>query len=256
MQRGFTYLGMMFLIVFIGIGLSKAGAAWQTEVQREREKELLFIGGQYAMAIGSYYESTPGGIKQYPASLEDLLQDNRFPDVRRHLRKLYSDPVAGGEEWGLIKQGGRITGVYSLSQQRPLKKAGFPAAWTAFAEAGNYAAWQFVYAPGTLQAAQQSPPETGVSPGDFPPVQSVGRASESGGESGGATSNRRTTTSDPDVGKKQTCLGKRSGDTAACAFYCKAKGMGTECSQCQASIISRYNACLKGDSLPPLDNEN
>ena len=87
-QRGFTYLGMMFLILAIGIGLAKAGTVWQTEVQREKEKELLFIGEQYAMAIASYYESTPSGLKQYPASLKDLLQDNRFPAVRRHLRKL------------------------------------------------------------------------------------------------------------------------------------------------------------------------
>ena len=78
-QRGFTYLGMMLLIFVIGIGFAKAGIVWQTDVQREREKELLFIGEQYAMAIGSYYESTPSGLKQYPASLEDLLHDNRFP---------------------------------------------------------------------------------------------------------------------------------------------------------------------------------
>lgn len=251
-QRGFTYLGMMFLIAFIGIGLAAAGTVWQTEVQREREKELLFIGEQYAMAIGSYYESTPGGLKQYPASLEDLLQDNRFPAIRRHLRKLYRDPVTGSEEWGLIKQQGRITGVYSLALQRPLKKAGFPSAWAAFADAGSYAAWQFIYAPGASQVAQQSSPDGIGSAGAFPPLQTGNPASEGGGENGGTSSNRNSAASDLDLGRKQTCLGQRVSDTAACSFYCKAKGSGTECSQCQASVLGRYNACLKGDSLPPL----
>ena len=177
-QRGFTYLGTMFLIIFIGIGLAKAGLLWQTEVQREREKELLFIGEQYAMAIGSYFESTPSGSKQYPASFEDLLQDHRFPGVRRHLRKLYSDPITGGEKWGLIKQQGRITGVYSLALQRPLKKAGFSVAWTAFADAESYTAWQFIYAPGILRAMHWPSLNDGKSADVFPQVQPNNLVSE------------------------------------------------------------------------------
>lgn len=253
-QRGFTYLGLMYLIFVIGIGLAAAGTAWQTEVQREREKELLFAGEQYAMAIGSYYESTPGGIKQYPPNLEDLLLDNRFPVVRRHLRKLYHDPVTGGEEWGLLReQGGRITGVHSLSHQRPLKTAGFPSAWAAFATAENHAAWQFVYAPGALQVAQQSPQDAGESSGALLPVQPVNPVSE-GGETGAASSNRDSPASDRGLDRRQVCLGQRVSDIAACSFYCKAKGSGAGCSQCQASVLKRYSACLKGDSLPPLND--
>lgn len=254
-QHGFTYLGLMFLIAFIGIGLAAAGTAWQTEVQREREKELLFIGEQYAMAIGSYYESTPGGLKQYPASLEDLLLDNRFSVVRRHLRKLYHDPVTGGEEWGLVKQQERIIGVYSLSPQRPLKKAEFPMARTAFAASENYAAWQFIYTPGALQAAQQLPPDAGGFSGAFPPVQPVNPASESG-RTDVPPSNRNSPASDSDIGRKSTCLGQRASDMPACSHFCKGEGPVAECSLCQASLARRYNACLKGESLPPLANGN
>lgn len=193
-QRGFTYLGTMFLIIFIGIGLAKAGLLWQTEVQREREKELLFIGEQYAMAIGSYFESTPSGPKQYPASLEELLQDHRFPGVRRHLRKLYSDPITGSEKWGLIKQQGRITGVYSLALQRPLKKAGFSAAWTAFADAESYAAWKFIYAPGILQAVHWPSLNDGGSVGAFPLVQSSNPVSEDNRNSSGVSVEKNSTT--------------------------------------------------------------
>ncbi|TXT23796.1 MAG: hypothetical protein FD134_1926 [Gallionellaceae bacterium] len=133
-QRGFTYLGLMFLVAVIGIGLAQAGVVWQTEVQREREAELLFIGEQYALAIGSYYENTPGGARQYPNTLEDLLRDPRFPETRRHLRRIYSDPVTG--------------------------TAGFPSAWAAFASSESYADWQFVYAPGALEIVQPLPEDS------------------------------------------------------------------------------------------------
>jgi len=195
LQSGFTYLGTMFLIVFIGIGLAKAGLLWQTEVQREREKELLFIGNQYAMAIGSYFESTPSGPKQYPASLENLLQDHRFPGIKRHLRKLYSDPITGGEKWGLIKQQGRITGVYSLALQRPLKKAGFSAAWATFADAESYAAWQFTYAPGILKAVHWPSLNDGEFAGAFPQIQPSNLASEDNRNGSGVSLEKNPTTS-------------------------------------------------------------
>lgn len=245
-QRGFTYLGLMLLIAIFGIGLAAAGTVWHTEVQREKERELLFVGEQYARAIGSYYESTPTGIKQYPASLEDLLQDPRFPEMQRHLRKLYRDPITDSEQWGLIKEQGRLAGVYSLASQQPLKKAGFPAAWAAFADATNYAEWKFIYTPGTTQVVQQSSPDGNEPSGGFPPVQTVKQESGSGQPG-----------LDPsaDYAKQQICLGQRVSDTAACSFYCTAKGTGTGCSQCQASMLSRYSACLKGESLPPLADE-
>ena len=246
-QRGFSYLGLMFLVFAIGVGLAKAGAVWQIEVQREKEKELLFIGEQYAMAIASYYESTPGGVRQFPASLNDLLQDHRFPGVRRHLRKLYADPVTGGGEWGLVRQEGRITGVYSLSPERPLKKAGFPPAWAAFVSAGSYSAWQFIYAPGAPKAGQQS--ALGAGPENvFPPVQSVNPAQEGGGGSPGT----HPPAPDPELQKKAACLAKRRGDAPACAHYCTEGGTVTDCTLCQASIARRYNACMSGDGLPPL----
>ncbi len=216
-QRGFTYLGTMFLIIFIGIGLAKAGLLWQTEVQREREKELLFIGEQYANAIGSYFESTPSGPKQYPASFEELLQDHRFPSVRRHLRKVYSDPITGGEKWGLIKQQGRIAGVYSLALQRPLKKAGFSNAWATFADAESYTAWQFTYTPGILKAVHWPSLNDGGSVGAFPQVQSSNSVSEDNRNGSGVSVKENPSTSSdlnpkqalPDVAdRKQTILRK------------------------------------------------
>lgn len=141
---GFTFIGILIIVAISGIALSGVGIVWHQTMQREHEKELLFIGDQYRAAISSYYESTPGGVKQYPRKLEDLLLDNRFPFVKRHIRRLYDDPMTNNQPWGLIKQQDYIVGVYSLSQQQAIKKTGFPAIYESFKEATTYNEWKFV----------------------------------------------------------------------------------------------------------------
>lgn len=142
-QGGFTYLGLLFLVAVMGGLLASAGQIWAVQAQRDRERELLWVGGQYAQALRSYYRSSPG-LAQYPRALEDLLKDDRFPSTQRHLRRLYRDPVTGTHEWGLVRSAdGRIAGVFSLSGQRPLKQHGFPAPWTDFAGMERYSDWRF-----------------------------------------------------------------------------------------------------------------
>ncbi|MND21832.1 hypothetical protein D3C80_122040 [compost metagenome] len=143
-EQGFTYLGVLFLVMLMGMGLAGAGQLWSTASQRARERDLLWVGSQYAQALRSYYRAS-NGVAQYPASLEELLEDNRYPQVVRHLRRLYPDPVTGSHDWGLIRSfDGRIAGVYSQSEQRPLKQARFPAEWVEFEGMGSYADWHFV----------------------------------------------------------------------------------------------------------------
>lgn len=77
-EAGFTYLGVLFLIMVMGMGLASAGELWATASRRDRERQLLWVGTQYAQALRSYYRSSPG-LAQYPKALEDLLQDERFP---------------------------------------------------------------------------------------------------------------------------------------------------------------------------------
>lgn len=137
----------LFMVAILGVGLALAGEVWETLAKREKEAELLFIGEQYRQAIRRYYEGTPGGIKRYPRSLQDLLADPRHASTQRHLRKLYRDPL-GGEEWGLVKApDGGISGVYSRSEQAPLKTGNFRLRDAGFASAKRYADWTFVYAP-------------------------------------------------------------------------------------------------------------
>ena len=146
-QTGFTYMGVLMLIAIAGIGMAGVGLVWQQNAQRENEKELLFIGDAYRRAIASYYESSPGAAKQFPISLEDLLLDKRFPDTKRHLRKLYADPIARNTQWGLIKQQTQITGIYSVSKLAPIKKFGFADQYETFSTALEYNEWKFNYMP-------------------------------------------------------------------------------------------------------------
>jgi type II secretory pathway pseudopilin PulG len=146
-QSGFTYLYVLMLIALIGMGLAAAGTLWRTDAQRAREADLLFIGSQYRQAIRSYYALDPAQPR-LPQSIGDLLQDNRRPDIVRHLRRAYRDPLTGGE-LALIRapdsQG--IVGVFSQATGRPFKIAGFSTEDEAFKGASTYADWRFVFSP-------------------------------------------------------------------------------------------------------------
>jgi type II secretory pathway pseudopilin PulG len=149
-QHGFTYLGLLFAVAIIGITLATLGVVWSTQIRRDKEADLLFAGDQIRNAIGHYYAETPSGTHTYPVSLEELLQDQRWPQVHRHLRRLYIDPMTASTDWQLIPapEGG-IMGVASTSTGEPIKKANFAGADRAFYMAESYSNWQFVYKPGT-----------------------------------------------------------------------------------------------------------
>jgi hypothetical protein len=139
--------------------------------QREKEKELLFVGKEFRNAIASYAKATPGPVPRYPVKLEDMLNDNRYPGVKRHLRRIYRDPMTGKTEWGLIPApGGGIQGVYSLSTDKPLKVSGFDYDDRMLVGAATYADWRFSYdpSPPAAPAAPAAPP-----PSD--PAQSAAR---------------------------------------------------------------------------------
>jgi type II secretory pathway pseudopilin PulG len=146
-SRGFTYLTALFVIAILLGGLALAGETWEISAAREREADLLFVGNQYRRAIGLYYNNTPGALKRYPRALDDLIKDPRQPMAQRYLRRLYADPLGGGE-WGVVRaDDGGIAGVYSQSDVAPLKVAGFRVRDAAFEGAAKYSDWRFIYAP-------------------------------------------------------------------------------------------------------------
>jgi type II secretory pathway pseudopilin PulG len=147
-QTGFTYLAALFLGAALGALLASIGVMSSTAQQRYKEQELLLVGEQFRLAIGRYYESSPGSIKRYPATLSDLLKDERQLSTQRYLRKVYVDPITKADKWGILNapEGG-IMGVYSLSQDKPIKRDHFDEANQGFMGKTKYADWQFVYRP-------------------------------------------------------------------------------------------------------------
>lgn len=145
---GFTYLGLLGVIAIMGVLLVTAGEVWHTAQRREKEQELLFVGHQFRRAIEQYYKNAPDPGRRYPMSLEELLKDPRSPATKRYLRRIYVDPVSGASEWGLAKgPGGEIQGVYSLSEEEPMKKSNFSVADKSFEGKTKYAEWVFIHIP-------------------------------------------------------------------------------------------------------------
>src|SRR3954464_14476503 len=99
-EQGFTLAGALILIAVAGAGMAAYGELASHAAQREKEQELLFVGNQFRRAIGAYYERTPGAVKRFPRSLDELLEDKRHPVATRHLRRVYADPMTGKREWG------------------------------------------------------------------------------------------------------------------------------------------------------------
>jgi len=144
-QGGFSYLGILVLVVLIGLMLSAAGEVASTEARREREVELLFIGHQYRNAIERYVRTN----RRWPTALADLVEDTSGGVTSQHfLRRLYPDPMTRAADWKLLPApNGGFMGIASTSAQVPLKHSGFDAADVDFDKAGMYSDWVFVYEP-------------------------------------------------------------------------------------------------------------
>lgn len=146
-QGGFTYISLLFVIIVLGLAAGVGARYWSMEASREAEEELIFRGRQIAAAIKNYYDEGHGG-NRYPRSLQELVDDKRFPVAKRHLRKLYSDPVTGKSDWKTIAApDGGIMGVASSSEKEPLKKKNFPYGLKDFEDRSSYGDWLFVYVP-------------------------------------------------------------------------------------------------------------
>ena len=107
-----------------------------------------------------------------PPTLDALLVDPRFQQIRRYLRKLYPDPITGKNDWvPILAPNGGVMGVHSLSEDGPFKQAGFTADDNAFTGKTHYSQWEFVYVPpqrgpGTpLNPAPAPIPNYGPAPG-------------------------------------------------------------------------------------------
>lgn len=165
LENGFVYLWALFAVVLAGIVMAGTGQMWQTKSQRDKEAELMFIGEEFRKAIMSYHNS---GTKQYPDSLEDLLKDERSPNIKRHIRKIYLDPITNTAEWGIVEEPPPNTSSASNTTKPASNKSATPSATNSAASnsvAGNSSA-----TPNNNQTATNTNPtqasNTGGTPGN------------------------------------------------------------------------------------------
>jgi hypothetical protein len=144
-QFGLTYLWMLFLVFLLGLGLGKSLEVYSTMIQREKEADLLYVGGLYREAIKQFYLSSPGNVRRYPERLEDLLRDPRRLGMRRYLRQLYLDPITGKEFEVIQAPQGGVWGVRSRSAKKPSKTAEFEMPLTVIDQVDGYQAWGFIF---------------------------------------------------------------------------------------------------------------
>jgi type II secretory pathway pseudopilin PulG len=146
-EGGFTYLGLIILVTVIGL-VGAATLKIDSLLRRaSAEQELLEAGAAFSEALRTYAEATPKGQPAQPPSLKELLKDPRFPGVRRHLRKIFVDPLTGKAEWGIVwaNPGDRrgVLAVYSLSKAKPLKQGHFDARFPGFENRQHFSDWKF-----------------------------------------------------------------------------------------------------------------
>jgi type II secretory pathway pseudopilin PulG len=147
-NSGFTYLALLFFVAVTGALAASVGVIWSTESQRNKEQQLLYVGGQYRQAIRSYFEKTPGTVKRYPQDFKELLKDSRQAGTVRHLRRQFRDPMTDSAEWGIVRApDGGIMGIYSLSNKEPIKSANLSSQSGEIVQGRTYKDWRFVFIP-------------------------------------------------------------------------------------------------------------
>ena len=93
-QEGWALLTLIFFSALLAISLASVLPRAAMEARREREADLIHRGRQYQRAIQLYYRK----FRRYPSKMEELESTNRI----RFLRRRFTDPIAGSEEWRLI----------------------------------------------------------------------------------------------------------------------------------------------------------
>lgn len=151
--HGYTYVAVLLLLAVMSMAAALTLELSDTSARRAGETELVSLGKEFERAFASYYRQSPAGARRFPDRLEDLTLDPRLPGVRRHLRRVYLDPLTG-QAWGLVPApGGGIMAVYSKANGTPFRESlgvlAMPPTASApdASSARSYADWRFGYDP-------------------------------------------------------------------------------------------------------------
>lgn len=90
-EEGYVLLAVLILLVLFVIAMTVAAPRIASSIQRDREVETMHRGKQYIRAIQLYYRK----FNAYPPSIDALVKTNNI----RFLRKRYTDPMTGKDDW-------------------------------------------------------------------------------------------------------------------------------------------------------------
>src|SRR4051794_31539493 len=96
-EDGYLLLTMLVMVFLVLLALSVAAPRVAKEIQRDKEQEAVQRGLQYRRAIQLYYKK----FGAYPSDMKQLEKTNEI----RFLRKRYTDPITGKDDWRLIHMG-------------------------------------------------------------------------------------------------------------------------------------------------------
>ncbi len=99
-QQGYALLLVIFMATMLLVLATMAAPNIRTEGQREKEKEMIWRGRQYARGVKLYYRK----MGRFPTSIDDLTK----PKIGslRFMRRAYKDPMNTEDgAWRLIYVG-------------------------------------------------------------------------------------------------------------------------------------------------------
>src|SRR6267142_872510 len=124
-ERGYALLMVVFLVTVLLISAIAVAPNILTEGKREKEKEMIWRGKQYARGVKLYYRK----MGHFPTSLDDLTKP-RVGSLR-FMRQTYKDPMNKEDgAWRLIYVGaaGQLIGSLKPPQNLKLPQASVPGA--------------------------------------------------------------------------------------------------------------------------------
>jgi hypothetical protein len=179
-ETGYALLLVIFLVTLVLIAAVAASPDILTQGKREREKEMIWRGKQYARGVKLYYRK----LGRFPTSLDDLTK----PKVGslRFMRQAYKDPMNKEEgSWRLIYVGpaGQLIG----SLKPPQKNLQFPQAAGVGTPAGTLGSIGSFSQPGTAGTQGASQPQAGSQLGATTPGAATSGATPPGTNPPGTT---------------------------------------------------------------------
>ena len=101
-ERGFTLAGLIVILTIIAVFLAyTVPKQWSKILQRDRERQTIFVMRQYARAIHEWQAHHGGG---FPTNL-DQMKEARLPRIVRGPTGELLDPLTGKMDWVLVPPG-------------------------------------------------------------------------------------------------------------------------------------------------------